>query len=84
MGRRLLLIRIVVLVTAILGPNYVAWRWLASVNWDAWWIAVPLVLAETYSLIAPLLFAPTMWRLRERGEPPPPEPGVTGDVLIAT
>lgn len=84
MGRRLLVIRIVVLVTAILGLNYVVWRWLASVNWDAWWIAVPLVLAETYSLVDSLLFGMTMWRLKERGEPPPPEPDVTVDVLIAT
>ena len=44
------MIRVLVL-TAILGINYVAWRWLFSVNWDAWWIAVPLVIAETYSLI---------------------------------
>ena len=57
------------LLTAILGVNYVAWRWLFSVNWDAWWIAVPLVLAETYSLIDSLLFGLTMWRLKERGEP---------------
>ena len=84
MGRRLLLIRLVVLVTTILGLNYVAWRWLASVNWDAWWIAVPLVLAETYSLVDSLLFGLTMWRLEERGEPPAPEPDITVDVLIAT
>ena len=84
MGRRLVIIRIVVLVTAILGINYVVWRWLASVNWDAWWIAVPLVLAETYSLVDSLLFGLTMWRLKERGEPPEPEPGLTVDVLIAT
>lgn len=84
MGRRLLVIRSVVLVTAILGINYVVWRWLASVNWDAWWIAVPLVVAETYSLVDSLLFGLTMWRLKERGEPPPPEPDVTVDVLIAT
>jgi cellulose synthase/poly-beta-1,6-N-acetylglucosamine synthase-like glycosyltransferase len=84
MGRRLLLIRVVVLVTAILGVNYVVWRWLASVNWEAWWIAVPLVLAETYSLVDSLLFGLTMWRLKERGDPPAPEPDVTVDVLIAT
>lgn len=82
--RRLLTIRIIVLLTAILGINYVVWRWLFSVNWDAWWIAVPLVLAETYSLIDSLLFGLAMWRLKERGEPPPAPPGLTVDVLIAT
>ncbi|HEY0950127.1 glycosyltransferase family 2 protein [Nocardioides sp.] len=83
-ARRLLLIRIVVLLTALLGVNYVAWRWLFSVNWDAWWIAVPLVVAETYSLVDSLLFGLAMWRLKERGEPPAPPPGLTVDVLIAT
>ena len=84
MGLRLLVIRSIVLVTAILGINYVVWRWLASVNWDAWWIAVPLVVAETYSLVDSLLFGLTMWRCRDRGEPPAPEPDLTVDVLIAT
>ena len=84
MTRRLLLIRAVVAVTAVLGLNYVVWRWLASVNWDAWWIGVPLVVAETYSLVDSLLFGMTMWRLKERGEPPAPEPDLTVDVLIAT
>jgi cellulose synthase (UDP-forming) len=45
---------------------------------------VPLVLAETYSLIDSLLFGLAMWRLKERGEPPAPPPGRTVDVLIAT
>ena len=54
----------IVLLTAILGVNYVVWRWLFSVNWGAWWIAVPLVLAETYSLVDSLLFGMTMWRLK--------------------
>jgi len=49
-----------VLVTAVLGINYIVWRWLFSINWDAWWIAIPLVLAETYSLIDSLLFGFTV------------------------
>jgi len=83
-NRRLLLIRVVVLLTAALGLNYVVWRWLFSVNWSAWWIAVPLILAETYSMVDSLLFGLSMWRLKERGEPPPAPPGLTVDVLIAT
>ena len=84
MTARLFAIRVIVLLTAALGINYVVWRWLFSVHWSAWWIAVPLVLAETYSLIDSLLFGLGMWRLRERGEPPPAPPGLTVDVLIAT
>ncbi|MBC2958966.1 glycosyltransferase [Nocardioides deserti] len=55
-----------------------------SVNWSAWWIAVPLVLAETYSLVDSLLFGLGMWRLKERGDPPPAPPDRTVDVFIAT
>ncbi|ROS58160.1 cellulose synthase (UDP-forming) [Frigoribacterium sp. PhB160] len=81
---RQLLIRVVVFLTAVLGVNYVVWRWLASVNWDSWWIAVPLVLAETFSLVDSLLFGLGAWRLRERGTAPPPDPDATVDVLVTT
>jgi cellulose synthase (UDP-forming) len=78
------LIRILVVLTLSLGANYLLWRYLNTVNWSAWWIAVPLVLAETYSLIDSILFGVTMWRLKERGEPPPPPEGATVDVFITT
>jgi cellulose synthase (UDP-forming) len=77
-------LRLLVLLTAVLGLNYVVWRWLESINWSAWWIAVPLVLAETYSLVDSLLFGLTMWRLRRRRRPPPPPEGATVDVFITT
>ena len=82
--KRLLVIRILITLTVLLGVNYVLWRWLFSVNWNAWWIAVPLVIVETYSLIDCILFGVTMWRLKERPEPDPPLPDVTVDVLITT
>ena len=46
-----LAIRLLVLLTLLTGTLYVGWRWLYSVNWVNWWIAVPLVVAETYSLV---------------------------------
>lgn len=81
---RLWVVRIVVVLTVLLGLNYVVWRWLFSVNWDAWWIAVPLVLAETYALIDSLLFGVTVWRLKQRPSPPPPPTGATVDIFITT
>lgn len=83
MTARFIWIRIIALLSVILGVNYIAWRWLASINWEAWWIAVPLVIAETYSLIDTFLFAVTMWRARERPAPVSPPQG-TVDVLITT
>ena len=80
----LFILRMIVVLTAVLGLNYIVWRWLASVNWEHWWIAVPLVVAETYSLIDSLLFGFTVWRLHHRAEPPPAPPGLTVDVFITT
>ncbi|WP_426299946.1 glycosyltransferase family 2 protein [Arthrobacter sp. R-11] len=76
--------RLLVVLTAILGVNYVAWRWLASLNWEAWWIAVPLVIAETYSLIDVILFGLTVWKLKIRKPPPPAPDDATVDVFITT
>ncbi len=81
---RLWLVRTVVVLTSVLGVNYIVWRWLFSVNWSAWWIALPLVLAETYALIDSLLFGLTVWRLRQRPTPPAPPEGATVDVFITT
>lgn len=83
MTARHLVIRVLALLSVLLGANYVVWRWLASVNWEAWWIAVPLVIAETYSLIDTFFFALTMWRARERPAPRSAPQG-TADVFITT
>ncbi|MBA3906805.1 MAG: glycosyltransferase, partial [Pseudonocardiales bacterium] len=77
-------VRILVVLTLVLGVDYVVWRWFASVNWHVWWIAVPLVLAETYSLVDASLFGITMWRIKERGEPERPAPTATVDVFVCT
>ena len=82
--RRQALVRILIVLTLTFGTTYVTWRWLDSLNWAVWWIAVPLVLAEMYSLVDAFLFGTTMWRRKERGEPPPPPENATVDVLITT
>ncbi|WP_323959210.1 glycosyltransferase [Arthrobacter sp. JZ12] len=76
-------VRLLVVLTVILGVNYIAWRWLESLNWAAWWIAVPLVIAETYSLIDVALFGMTVWKLKRRTPPEPPA-NATVDVFITT
>ena len=81
---RPLVIRLLVVLTLALGTWYVGWRWLYSVNWTNWWIAVPLVVAETYALVDAYLFGMTMWRVKQRGEPPPPPDDATVDVFITT
>ncbi len=81
---RLFGIRVLIVVTLAFGIDYVVWRWFFSVNWSQWWIAVPLVIVETYSLIDCMLFGLTMWKLKERPEPGPPPDDVSVDVFITT
>ena len=77
-------IRALVVLTLLLGTAYVGWRWLFSVNWPNWWIALPLVVAETYALVDAYLFGLTVWRIRERGPAPEVLGTETVDVLITT
>jgi cellulose synthase (UDP-forming) len=81
---RLLVIRCLALLVVALGGSYMAWRWTSTVAWDAWWIAVPLVLAESYSLGESVLYGITMWNGRRRPDPPPAPYGRSVDVFIAT
>ncbi|WP_026549021.1 glycosyltransferase [Arthrobacter sp. Br18] len=76
-------VRVLVVLTVILGVNYIAWRWLESLNWAAWWISIPLVASETYSLIDVALFGMTVWRIKHR-KPLPAPPDATVDVFITT
>lgn len=76
------LVRLLVLATLALGFWYLSWRYLNTINWSFWWIAVPLILAETYSYIDAWFFGLAMWRLRRRGERPPSLSDATVDVYI--
>ncbi len=77
-------IRVLVVLTVLAGTIYLGWRWGFSVAWDNWWIAVPLVLAETFFLIDAYLFGLAMWRIKQRGPAPAPPSGATVDVFITS
>lgn len=79
---RHLLIRVLVAASLLVGLWYISWQYTDSINWGAWWMALPLIVAETYSCLDAWLFGLTVWRLKRRGEPPAPQPGTTVDVLI--
>jgi cellulose synthase (UDP-forming) len=76
------LIRVLVAANLLLGAYYLSWRYLYSINWANWPFALALLLAETYSYLDAWLFGLAMWRLRVRGEPPPPLQDTTVDVFI--
>jgi cellulose synthase/poly-beta-1,6-N-acetylglucosamine synthase-like glycosyltransferase len=63
-----------VLATAALatGAWYIHWRWTESLNPDALWLAVPLVVAETLAFLGSVLFFLSIWRTTDPELPPPP------------
>ncbi len=68
-----LLWQFLVIVALVLGANYIRWRWTDSLNFDALWFALPLVIAETLAYIGLLLFAFNLWQTRDTPRRPPPQ-----------
>ena len=71
------------LAALTLGLLYLTWRWGWTLDPGSLWIALPLVLAETYGLVMMILLSFSCWRLADRPLPPP-LPGRDVAVLIAT
>ena len=46
----------------VVGGWYIWWRWTSSLNPDAMWFAIPLVLAETFAYVGLILFVYNLWR----------------------
>lgn len=63
---RTLLFRYLVLVNLIVGAWYLQWRLTQSLNINALWFSVPLVLAEIYMFVGGVLFLVGLWRPIER------------------
>ncbi len=80
---RVRIFRIIAIANILLGVYYFHYRYTDSVNPYALWIALPLLLAETYSFIDTLLFMFMMWQPRQRVAPDP-APDLTVDVFITT
>jgi hypothetical protein len=43
--RREWLIRAFAIVTLAYTTYYIAWRWVATIHWGAWWFSIPLAVA---------------------------------------
>jgi len=59
-------------MTLCIGAWYIHWRWTASLNMEALWFAIPLVIAETCAYFGLILFTINLWSTRDipRGDPP--------------
>lgn len=63
---RTLLFRYLAEINIILGAWYIFWRFNHSINFNALWISIPLLLAELYSFIGGTMFTIGLWRPLER------------------
>ncbi|MCB0104116.1 MAG: glycosyltransferase [Anaerolineales bacterium] len=76
--------RILAFVTVAWGTYYLIWRYTNTLNFDYLWLALLLVLAETYSYADTLFFTLMMWKPTRREAPPPADDDASVDVYIAT
>ncbi|MCC5996407.1 MAG: glycosyltransferase [Oceanicaulis sp.] len=56
----------------VFGAWYLWWRWTVSINWDAAWFSVPLVVAETAAFFGLILFTINLWSSRSPRRQLPP------------
>lgn len=89
--------QVLAVLNLCLGAWYIGWRWTSSINWDAAWFAIPLVLAETCAWFGLVLFTLNLWKTRDyplrdapallsecTDEPPHADRPLCVDVFIAT
>ncbi|MDF5735909.1 MULTISPECIES: glycosyltransferase family 2 protein [unclassified Nostoc] len=60
--KRTLLFRYLAEINLIFGIWYLQWRITHSINFDALWISIPLLIAEIYSYFGGLMFVIGLWR----------------------
>lgn len=60
--KRTLLFRYLAEINLIFGAWYLQWRITHSVNFDALWLSIPLLLAEIYSYFGGVMFVIGLWR----------------------
>jgi cellulose synthase (UDP-forming) len=49
-------------IALMIGAWYIWWRWTVSLNPDAMWFAIPLVLAESFAYFGMILFVFNLWK----------------------
>jgi cellulose synthase (UDP-forming) len=62
---RTLLFQFTGILTIALGLSYIHWRWAHSLNPDALWFAIPLVVAETLSFLSTILIVINFWSYKD-------------------
>lgn len=60
------------IINLSLGAWYINWRWTESINYQALWFSIPLLLAETLAYIGLILFTINLWKTRDTPKKTPP------------
>ena len=69
---RELLWQYLAVVNLTLGLWYIYWRWTSSLNMEALWYAIPLVVAETGAYIGLCFFTFNLWKVKDTPKQEPP------------
>jgi cellulose synthase/poly-beta-1,6-N-acetylglucosamine synthase-like glycosyltransferase len=48
-------------LAVMVGFTYLAWRWAFTIDLTYWWIALPLIVAETHNVVGLFLFTLALW-----------------------
>ncbi|HET7686758.1 MAG TPA: glycosyltransferase [Candidatus Limnocylindria bacterium] len=81
---RLFLTRFIAIVALAVTVAYLVWRATATVNWDGWYVGVPMLLLEVHAAVGLALFAFSLWDIDRRPPLLEPNPDLTVAVLIPT
>jgi cellulose synthase (UDP-forming) len=94
---RTLLFQFSGILTVLLGASYLNWRWQHSLNYDALWFSLPLVIAESLAFVGTVLLVINFWSNKDPEKSPPvhylseiedlderPDRPIKVDVFIAT
>jgi cellulose synthase (UDP-forming) len=68
---RTLLFQFTGIITIALGIAYLNWRWRYSLNPDALWFAIPLVVAESLSFLSTIMIIINFWSYKDAEKTPP-------------
>ncbi|HYF03426.1 MAG TPA: glycosyltransferase [Patescibacteria group bacterium] len=69
---RELLYQFLAVISIVIGAWYIHWRWTDSINWNAIWFSIPLVIAETCAYIGLIIFTINIWKTEDTPITPPP------------
>jgi cellulose synthase (UDP-forming) len=82
--RRLLVTRAIAILALMATVAYLAWRGLFTLNLDAWYLAVPLLVLEIHAALGLGLFTFSLWDVDRRPTIRNADPDLSVAVLIPT